>query len=157
MSDIDETAQPRLRAFLDSLPPTIAMFGVWYAVMLHLTWAGLLLSSDEPKHVTGVYALAQLFPAKTGLAIILIIVAGCATYGIMGRDLRGRSRVFLIFWQQIILGVSAFGAIRAMWLGHFADGAIRSHQFLVADQIPQVIALVVHSASIVYVGRKARW
>src|SRR5712671_3928563 len=77
---------PAFRGF--QLPATAAFMGVWFAVGLHLLWASLLLAGSEaPKHATALYALAELFPAKTGLAIILVTVAWCAMYGIVKHKL----------------------------------------------------------------------
>jgi len=132
--------------------------GVWFAVGLHLLWASLLLAGSEaPKHATALYALAELFPAKTGLAIILVTVAWCAMYGIVKHKLSVAARVMLLTPQQILLGISAAGALRAMILGHFADGVARPHTFLIADQSPAILALMIHTATILYLARSRQW
>jgi hypothetical protein len=138
-------------------PPTSALMGVWFAVLLHGLWASLLLFSDDPKNVTAIAALAELFPAKTGLAIVLIAVASCASYGILRDSGPVGSRVMLLLPQQLVLGVSAAGALRAMWIGQFADGIDRPVTFLIADQSPAVLALLIHSATIVYLALTHRW
>lgn len=130
---------------------SIALFGVWYAVLLHLTWAGLLFASAVPEHVTGVHALSQLFPNRIGLAIILLTVAACAVGGILLRRL-SVTKILLLCPQQLLLGVSAAGALHAMWVGHFADGVPRPHIFIIADQMPQVLALVIHSLTMLFLA-----
>lgn len=137
--------------------PGAPLMGVWFAVALHGLWALLLLFSDAPEGVTAVYALAYLFPANIGLSIVLLAVAGCATYAILENQLAVGARVALLAPQQVALAISAAGAVRAMWLGEFADGVTRSHVFLIVDQAPAVIALFIHSATILYLGLTDRW
>lgn len=126
------------------------MLGVWFAVALHTVWVITLLIGSPPKNVTGVHSLAELFPNRYGLAIILAVVAACATGGIFHRA--GLAKILLLTPQQLVLGLSAAGAVNAMIVGHFADGVARPQLFLVADQTPVVLALLVHSATILYLA-----
>lgn len=137
--------------------PGAALMGVWFAVMLHLLWAGLLLFSENPLHITAMYALAWLFPMRFGLAIVLVSVAACATYGIMRHSASVGARTMLLLPQQLVLAISAAGAARAMWLGAYADGVPRSHFFIVADQAPAIFAMFIHSATIIYLALSDRW
>lgn len=124
------------------------MFGVWYAVILHLGWVVALLIDQRAMRATAVSGPAQLFPNRYGLALLLLVVAGSAVAGIF-QPLR-ISKVILLIPQQVMLGMSSAAALHAMIAGHFADGVPRPSMFLFADQLPAVIALVVHSLSIVY-------
>ena len=154
----------RLRKFAlakPSLPTTVnwghwlrgaTMMGVWYAIVLHFIWAGLVLvTNNAPKHATAVSSVAELFPAKAGLAIVFATVAGCALLSIYQKRIT-MLKIALLIPQQLILGVSAAGALRAMYLSHYADGVIRQRGFIIADQLPAVLALVVHSATIIYLA-----
>jgi len=128
------------------------MMGVWYAIVLHLVWATLILATDNaPAKATPVAAVARIFPARAGLAIIFVTVAFCALLSIYQSRL-SVLKISLLIPQQLILGVSAAGAIHAMTVGHYADGVIRPKGFLVADQLPAVLALLVHSATIIYLA-----
>lgn len=124
-----------------------SMMGVWYAVALHAFWAALLLSSSVAGGATALSGPARLFPNPVGLSIILVTVAFCATLGIyhVRIDL---TKILLLLPQQLLLGVSAASAIRAMWVAHYADGISRAHEFIIADQLPAVLALLAHSATI---------
>lgn len=134
-----------------------ALMGVWFAVGLHLLWALLLNLNATPLQVTSVHSLAELFPNPHGLSIVLLSVAGCALYGILKQGGTVMTRVLLLLPQQIVLAISASGAIKAMLVGHFADGVARSHTFLIADQAPAVLALLIHSATILYLALSERW
>src|SRR5688572_27385699 len=144
-------------AKIDHTSPAIVLLGVWYAVALHMLWAGLMVFSSQPEHTTAIYPLSRLFPNPYGLALILVAVAGCATYGLFKRGPGITDRVLLLAPQQLVLGVSAAGALHAMALGQFADGTVRSSAFLIADQAPAVLALFVHSASIVLLALVRPW
>lgn len=124
-----------------------SMMGVWYAVSLHVIWAILLCFSASTVGGTAINGPARLFPNRYGLAIIFVVVAFCATLGIFHRRI-DMTKILLLVPQQLMLGVSAASSMRAMWLSHYADGVPRTHEFIIADQIPAVLALLAHSATI---------
>lgn len=129
----------------------IPLMGIWYAIALHLLWAFLLVWNESATNATALAALSRLFPAVTGLVIVLFVVSLLAICGLFYRG-NGPWGILLLVPQQLALGVSAAGAIRAMWLGQFADGVERSHVFLIADQCPAVLAFSVHSATILFLA-----
>lgn len=115
---------------------------IWYAICLHWLWGVLLLSSPTPLEITAIAASAHLGLASAShLGILYLTVAFLALLGLAAP--RGINVIMLIP-QQIILVISAFGAIRAMALGTFADGVLRPVPFLIADQAPAVLAAFFH-------------
>lgn len=128
-----------------------ALMAVWYAVALHGLWAILLFVSASTLGATAISGPAELFPNRIGLAILFIVVAACALLGIYMKK-PSPTKVMLLVPQQIMLGLSAFAAIEAMVHSQFADGIVRPQPFLIADQAPAVLALLVHSATIVYLA-----
>jgi hypothetical protein len=140
---------------LAALRPTLmrgaSLMGIWFAVMLHASWTVALLADPATKNATAVHGPAVLFPNRYGLALLLVVVASCATGGIFMQ--LSRLKIALLVPQQIMLGFSAAAAIEAMTAGHFADGIRRSQWFIISDQAPAVIALVVHSVTILYLAR----
>lgn len=141
----------------ERIPLTFMLTGVWFAVTLHTVWACLLFVNGDARHATALYSLARLWPARIGLALVLLAVAACATYALLRVRAVALSRILLLIPQQLVLGVSAAGAVRAMVLGHFADGIARPTAFIVADQLPAVLALFAHSATIVCLALVRRW
>lgn len=142
---------------LGQVPRVFFLTGVWYAVALHFLWAGLLFRNDDAKQATALYTLSRLFPAKTGLAVVLIFVAAMAGYGLLKRTGPLTGRILLLIPQQLVLGVSAAGAVWAMWKGHTPGGLPRPAGYLIADQSPAVLALLAHSATIMYLALIRRW
>ena len=145
----------RIRGFVRSRDD-LALMVVWYAVALHLIWAICLFVSPAALHATAVAGPARLFPNRFGLAILLIAVASVAVISLFLKRLTPE-KILLLVPQQLMLGLSAAAALSAMSHGHFADGVTRPHTFLVADQIPTVLALVFHSATIVILALAFYW
>ena len=55
--------------------------------------------------------------------------------------------------QEIVLSISAAGALKAMWTGSFADGVLRSNVFIAADQVYSVILAIGHALAIIFHAR----
>jgi hypothetical protein len=133
---------------MERVRQSASMMGVWYAVALHVVWIALLIINGAAKHATALHGIVQLFPGRPGLVLVLITVVACATMGIF-RNHIDMTKILLLVPQQLMLGVSAASGLRAMYLSHFADGVTRSHEFIIADQVPAILALLAHSATII--------
>jgi hypothetical protein len=121
-----------------------------YAILIHLTWAVTLLFDPAAGYATAVHTLLN-FVSDTSATIVYFVVAGVAIIGLL---YRGFSKPALCMLpQQLIMMISAGGAIWAMWLGQFADGIQRPHAFLIADQSPAVIAAVLHTYAILRIRK----
>jgi hypothetical protein len=65
--------------------------------------------------------------------------------------------VGLMLPQQTLLVISGIGAARASYLGAFPDGVIRSHEFILSDQAPAVLAVVTHTCAIFLATLRLVW
>jgi len=134
------------------------LMGVWFAIALHVTWCITLLLGSSPKSTTAIHSLALLWPNRYGLVLVLLAVAGCAATAIFMRA--SRARLLMLVPQQLALGISASGAVVAIGRGAYPDGTHRGSLFLLSDQIPAVLALLIHSATIIYLAllmTKTEW
>ena len=119
---------------------------IWYAVLLHALWASLLLINEAPLgatalHVyTGVptYLLAGLFFAAAGLAAVALM-----------RDRPTWKSLALLLPQQGLLSISAFGALLAVIYARYGDGAPRPRLFILADQAPVILTMLLHTAAVI--------
>jgi hypothetical protein len=145
-----EAMTPPVGVLKDWVLRAASLMGIWFAVLLHITWVVSLLVDSSSTHATAVHGPAVLFPNHYGLALLLTTVAACAT-GAIFMEL-SRLKIALLVPQQIMLGISAAATIQAMSLGHFADGVGRPRGFIISDQVPAVIALIVHSCTILYLA-----
>lgn len=129
---------------------------LWYAIVLHWLWGVLLLSSDAPQGITAIAASAHMGLASgQHLGILYLAVAFLSFMGLAAP--RGVNLIMFIP-QQVVLVISAMGALRAMATGTFADGVVRPIPFLIADQAPIVMLAICHVIcvyiSFIYAGRR---
>ncbi len=119
---------------------------IWYAICLHWIWGTLLLMSPTPLWVTGIATIPSLgFVDASTVGAFYLAIAFMALMGLAAPKYVGT--IFLLP-QQIVLVLSAYGAIHAMHTGAFADGVIRSTPFIIADQLPAVLLAVFHIISV---------
>lgn len=127
---------------------------VVYAIILHLVWAVSLWASPTTANATAVHTLLQFLSIPQAIAVYLS-VACLAIIGLIYRE--NLWKPLFLLPQQFVLIVSAGGALWAMWIGQFADGIQRSHEFLIADQSPAVIAALLHTYAICLIIKETRY
>jgi hypothetical protein len=97
----------------------------------------------------GATALAALYRYMDHPYLLILTLFGVAVLALLAVFSRGLIYVWLLIPQQIVLMMSAAGAITAVYLSHFADGVERARIFIAADQIPVVLAALGHTAAII--------
>lgn len=126
---------------------------VLYAVALHWTWAAILLFDSDATHATALNAVFRyIYPE----ALLITVLSTAASAALCGLILRSPWSLLLLLPQQVILMMSAAGAIEAMWNMQFADGVIRPMAFIAADQIYSVLAAIGHTAALIRHAISAR-
>jgi hypothetical protein len=126
---------------------------IWYAIILHFVWAITLAFSPTAGYATAVHTMLEFISVPWAITLYGV-VAFMATIGLYCRH--GFGRVIALLPQQFVLMVSAGGALWAMYLGQFADGVQRSHEFLIADQSPAVIGAILHTVAIYWIINRAK-
>lgn len=118
---------------------------VLYCVALHLCWGVILFVDVDAAGATPVSALYKFI--GLGNSNVLVATLFAASMLAMASLLPCRSRwiVLLLMPQQLLLAVSAEGAVNAVMLSQFADGVIRSRAFIAADQLHVVLAAIGHA------------
>jgi hypothetical protein len=124
---------------------------VCYAIGLHLSWAVILLIDSSATNATAVHALYRYLHSVPLLSLMLFAAAGLAMKGLCTRV---PWIVLLLLPQQILLLMSAAGAVEAIWISQFADGVIRPRAFLAADQIYSILAAIGHTVAIIAHARR---
>ena len=120
---------------------------IHYAVALHLLWGGLVLVDSSAMNVSALSWMKRLIPWPWVCGVGLLLVGGVAMAGMWKRD--QRHALLLMLPQQFVLMASAFGAIECMLRSKFADGVPRPMAFIMADQLPAVLAAVFHTCALV--------
>ena len=118
---------------------------VLFAIVLHYVWSVALFVDDSALHATALSAIHRWL----GLELTVVGVPTAATLAIVAMVIDRPWFVLLLIPQQLLLTMSAAGAIEAIWISQFADGVFRSRGFIVADQCYSIIAAIWHTVAIV--------
>lgn len=118
---------------------------VSYAVALHLAWAVILLFDHSATNATALHALHRYI----ALPFLPPVIAGAALVAAYAMWSNSSWTLVLLLPQQILLMMSAAGAVEAIWLSQFADGVIRARAFIAADQLYSVLAAIGHTLAII--------
>ena len=119
---------------------------IWYAVLLHITWGCLLLASQVPFGATALHVYHSV--PRIVLAAALFAASGLAIWGVTRRRPSWQSLATLLP-QQAIMTFSAYAAVVAVAVAHYGDGVPRPRLFILADQIPAVLTMVLHTAAVI--------
>ncbi len=119
---------------------------IWYAVLLHTLWGVLLLASPSPYGATAMHVYDAV--PRYALAAVLFLASGLATWAIVWPQPSWRSLAALLP-QQALLTISAYAALLAVVEAHYGDGVIRPRLFILADQAPVILTMVLHTAAVV--------
>jgi hypothetical protein len=119
---------------------------IWCAVALHALWGCLLLVDGQVRGATSISAFAGV--PRMPLAAVFFAVSVAAAAGVTSR--RGTwLRLALLLPQQAVLSVSAVSAITAVILSRYGDGVERPWHFILADQAPMILTVVLHTIAVV--------
>jgi hypothetical protein len=117
------------------------------ATILQLVIGVALLVDYDAHFATEVHVLWVVFQAVAPLLLI-----SAAFMAITGFFLRRKVHTLLFLVpQQILLFLSAGSSFKAIWQGHFADGVVRSHAFIMADQAPVILIAFFHAWAIILI------
>lgn len=124
---------------------------VVYAIGLHMLWAVMLMFDRSVSGVTAVWALT-IFLSRPVCIVLLIVVAMMASMAAFMLKNKHAAAMFMIP-QQMVLFLSAGGAIEAMVASKFPDGVLRPSVFIIADQAPVVLAAFCHMMATLHVWK----
>jgi hypothetical protein len=119
---------------------------IWYAVLLHALWGVLLLTSPAPYGATAIHVYNSV--PRFALAALLFLASGLATWAITRPQPSWRTLAALLP-QQALLTISAYAALLAVIGAHYGDGVIRPRLFILADQAPIILTMLLHTAAVV--------
>ena len=118
---------------------------VLFSVALHLVWAMLIIADTSAMDATAIASVHRWIDYPW----IILALISVASLAIIGLAAGSPWFVLLLIPQQILLTMSAVGAIEAIWISQFADGVIRSRAFITADQVYSILTAIGHTAAIV--------
>ena len=119
---------------------------IWYAIVLHLAWAVMLLINGDALGATSTHYFHDW--NRFAVSGFFFAVAGLAAWATTRKTMSMRTLLALLP-QQLILMISAYCAFMAVWHSSYGDGVIRPTLFILADQLPVILTMVVHTITIV--------
>lgn len=119
---------------------------IWYAVLLHIMWGCLLLVSQAPYGATALHVYSGV--PRVVSVLVLFAASGLAVWGAT-RRLPSWQGLAALLPQQALLTVSAYAAVAAVAVAHYGDGVPRPRLFILADQAPAILAVVLHTAAVI--------
>lgn len=122
------------------------------AIFQQFIWA-YGIAHDANAMSTTAAAVPALFMPQYVFVTMLIF---CTLLAIVAFHFKRKwQTVMALLPQQILLFVSAAGAIEAIRIGAFADGVVRSHDFLLVDQCLSILLAFFHMWAIFLIMRYA--
>lgn len=121
------------------------------AISLHIFWAINILIDHSALNANAINALYRYAWSPEWLVGVLL---GASVLAVLGISCKSVWTIFLLFPQQIILLMSASGAIESAWLGQFADGVLRPHVFILADQFYSINLAIWHTVALISYSMK---
>ncbi len=121
-------------------------------IALQYIWAFALIWDQAALSVTAINSIWPFHHHPEWEWALIIILLLAATTSFCGFFMRRRIYTLLSFIpQQFVMTMSSVGAVHSIWLGQFADGTIRSHAFLLADQSPTIFLTIFHTWAMVLI------
>jgi hypothetical protein len=131
---------------MSARPRVSQVWIIWYAVLLHIGWGCLLLVSPTPYGATALHIFHDL--PRILMAGALLLASGLAAWAVTRRQPSLQSLAALLP-QQAFLTLSAYAAAAAVIAGHYGDGLPRPRLFILADQAPAILALILHTIGVI--------
>lgn len=131
----------------------------WWGLCANGIWGAVILFHPEAMKATPMSTLAQFFNQSQYALSVALLSSVAATFTALAFDNRVDVRsMILLIPQQFLMVMAAGGSVLAVYQGEYADGVQRSHWFILADQLPWILAALFYTFSIVeHFGRRKVW
>lgn len=119
---------------------------------MHLYQAGLMLvwaSAAGATPILEIIQAANRVGLPHGTRFVAVCLIGSALLALFGVACRlGRVRVLLLALQHLLVGIMAYGGIRASLLGRYLDGTTIPWPHIAADQAGLLALFAIHTGAI---------
>lgn len=122
---------------------------------MHLVQAASMIAVPDDLVSTGIAGMLIVIPNRAALSIVLILSALMAVVVVFSR-IQSFAVALLLMPQQFLLLVMLVGAVIVFIDGRYFAGVVRTRWFILADQIPRLIIVIMHGASIIALTRLRR-
>ena len=120
---------------------------LWYPLLIHLLWAVILCVDYSAAFATPIHSIG--LSSHRWLLVGALVSGSILAYISLTRTSLPRLLSFaLLIPQQALLTMIAFGALAAVLRGSYGDGVIRPQAFILADQLPSILAAGFYTTAI---------
>lgn len=131
----------------------LGKYVILMACLLHVAWA-ILLRFPGAEFATPVAMVVQICGGPGRAAIVLVAVAVAAVVFPFRRYGMSPIQMSLhLIPQQVVLLFSAGAGVRAIALGHYADGVHRPWAFIAVDQMAIILLALLYTAVVFEAAR----
>ena len=127
-----------------------------YAVLLHAIWGIFLLWSPDDIGATPL-ALLHIFLRNRTFESAIYLLASLGTVAMLSHWIPRHWSLLCGLPQQFLLMVSAGGSLWAVIIGQYADGVPRPWVFILADQLPAMLAALCHTGALLVFHGGLSW
>lgn len=120
------------------------------ACALHFTQALALSVNPSVVGVTSIFTIGRTLGAPLTITVF-VAAAGLALWSQLLHY--GQTKALMLIPQQMLLFISAAGALGYMYVSHFADGVVRPQAFIVADQSVTILLALGHAWALIEILR----
>ena len=124
--------------------------------LMDLITSLLILSDPYPLIVARMGIFYQLFPQPYIGGIIMLLSVLLALYGLTVHSYK-RWRFILFMPQQFFLLLTTGSALNYIFMQEYADGVIRSWQFILQDQLPTIILTIGYAFAILDFNKNKKY
>lgn len=118
------------------------------AIVQEFVWASALAWDERVMKVTAISVLSKFMSHD----LLIVCLLGTAILAASGFFMARRINTLLaLVPQQFLLYISAGSALAAVINGRFADGVMRSHAFLLADQSAAFLIAIFHTWAMILI------
>jgi hypothetical protein len=131
----------------------------WWGLLTGFGWGTLVLFQPHAMAATPLSTVADLFGrSRLGVSFALITAACAAFVGVSSRAPITFMTRALLFPQVFLMLLACGGSLEAVVKGMYADGVPRPWSFILADQMPWIVASIIYTAAVVeHFGRGIPW
>ena len=120
---------------------------ILYAIVLHFSWMFLSIYDLTALGSTALAAIVALPFVGNNAGYVCGAAGFIALCGLFFDKAVWRLSAFIP--QQLLLLISAGGAVSSIASGMYADGTIRSRAFIAVDQVPAILTALCHTMAMV--------
>jgi hypothetical protein len=121
---------------------------IYSAVILHAAEGCIIAGSNAADNSVGIASLLVASDSQRAVLVAVMLISSLLAVMVMVHG-PGLFAVFALLPQQMLLIITALGALYFAGIGQYADGYVPAggHLFIFADQLPRILFAIAHAVA----------